>query len=238
MIARRTLLKWAAGLPLAAWAPSPAFARPAPPTPPAERSPYFIFSGGSIAKAGSFCDAARLHALEAKGRARCLKREEAAVIRTSSSHPLEITEIATPGGGIIGIGHCPGKREFASIARASDREVREDVQAIRKWGAAAVICLLPQEELETFHVNSGDYGEAVRLANMRWLWLPMAEGATPGRNFERATKRLADFLAHHQRIFMHCDNTMKRSCLIAANITNPIHASARDNRRFAFPSAG
>lgn len=62
-------------------------------------------------------------------------------MRTSVSHPLRIATIVSgmPGIGRVGLTFCPGKYDPHGMSGAWDRDLALDLDAIREWGAAAVV---------------------------------------------------------------------------------------------------
>ena len=68
--------------------------------------------------------------------------------KTSSTHPIEIATIsAGTAFGRVGITFCPGKYDRHAKTGYWDRDLAVDLDAIRDWGAAAVVTLLEQKEL-------------------------------------------------------------------------------------------
>jgi hypothetical protein len=85
-------------------------------------------------------------------------------MRTSISHPLQIA-VVTAGSevGRIGITFCPGKYDPHAMTRGWLRDLNRDFDAIRDWGAAAVVTLLEPEELTLLKVER--LGEEVLRRN-------------------------------------------------------------------------
>ena len=70
-------------------------------------------------------------------------------MRTSVTHPLQIAEVeVAPGFGKIGITFCPGKKQKNAATGSWDRDLALDLDAIAAWGAAAVLTLLEDQEIE------------------------------------------------------------------------------------------
>ena len=69
-------------------------------------------------------------------------------MRTSLSHPLQIAVVSAGSKvGRIGITFCPGKYDQHAMTGGWHRDLNRDLDAIRDWGAAAVVTLLEPEEL-------------------------------------------------------------------------------------------
>jgi len=106
-------------------------------------------------------------------------------MRTSQAHPLQIAEVRQADGlGRIGITFCPGKKDSGAMTGAWDRALGLDLDAIRDWGAAAVVTLVEQHEFELLAVAG--LGEAVRARHMEWLHLPTRDVSVPDAAFELA----------------------------------------------------
>jgi hypothetical protein len=71
-----------------------------------------------------------------------------AAARTSATDPLGIDEAAAPGGGRIGMTLCPGKRQRGAAMGDWERDLAADLARVAGWGAAAVVTLMEQHELE------------------------------------------------------------------------------------------
>lgn len=68
-------------------------------------------------------------------------------MRTSQTHPLQIAAVRPgPKLGRIGLTFCPGKKQPHAATGAWDRDLETDVQAIKTWGAGAVVTLIEDHE--------------------------------------------------------------------------------------------
>src|SRR5690348_12060025 len=114
-----------------------------------------------------------------------MSKAKAAAIRTSHTHPLQIAEVrAGPEMGRIGITLCPGKHQNDAWTGSWQRDLDMDVDAIARWGAAAVVTLVEDHELSTLKVEA--LGEAVADRHMTWVHLPIVDVSAPCQRFERA----------------------------------------------------
>jgi ADP-ribosyl-[dinitrogen reductase] hydrolase len=141
--------------------------------------------------------------------------------RTSHTHPLQIAEVHTgEGWGRIGITFCPGKKQPHAFTGAWDRDLDLDLDAVVSWGAAAVLTLVEQHELDTLRVAG--LGDAVRARYMSWLHLPIADVSTPCAVFEEqwhtAGEQLRSLLRSGFNVMVHCKGGLGRAGMIAARL--------------------
>jgi ADP-ribosyl-[dinitrogen reductase] hydrolase len=139
---------------------------------------------------------------------------------TSESLPLRIDPVAAPAmPGWIGMTLCPGKKDPYASFGAWDRDLDADLQAIRDWGASAVVTLI--EDFEFGLLGVPDFGTKVAAA-FRWLWLPIPDGGVPGEEFEsrwdEAGPELHGRLAAGERVLIHCRAGLGRTGLVASRL--------------------
>src|SRR5512145_1630741 len=90
---------------------------------------------------------------------------------TIKNPPQLIDCIRIPGvEGILGITTCPGMRDDL-VFDLYNQTLLDDLQGIRDWGAAVVVTLLEQSEMNVMGVR--DLGKHVLALNMVWLHLPV-----------------------------------------------------------------
>jgi protein-tyrosine phosphatase len=140
--------------------------------------------------------------------------------RTSLTHPLLISRIDAPGGGVIGVTLCPGKTQGAALTGAWARDLAADIEAIRAWGAALVITLVTDDELRELGVLA--LGQRVRAAGMAWRHLPILDFAIPTKAWEDAWTTTGPevhaALDAGGRVLVHCKGGLGRAGSIAARI--------------------
>lgn len=134
------------------------------------------------------------------------------------SLPIIIDTFSVPSiAGQIGISSCPGAKEFGTIDLYEDK-LENDIQAIKNWGAIAVISLLDLRELAM--LGAADIQRVVLESNMLWIQLPLREHKAPDSTFlERWTQvspLLSGLLKEGQRVLIHCKEGVGRSGLVAA----------------------
>jgi ADP-ribosyl-[dinitrogen reductase] hydrolase len=138
--------------------------------------------------------------------------------RTSVSHPLRIDAVPAPGGGLIGMTFYPGKVQRQAFTGAWDRDLALDLDAIRDWGAAAVVTLVEGWELDRYRVPR--LGAEVQAHGMEWHHLPIGDGDVPRAPFDAAWLAAGPVLRGHlragRRIVLHCLGGLGRTSTVAA----------------------
>lgn len=142
-------------------------------------------------------------------------------MRTSMTHPLQIATLSLGAGlGRIGITFCPGKVQADAMTGSWNRDLGRDLDAVRDWGAVAVVTLVEDHELEALQVQG--LGEAVRDRHMDWLHLPIRDYGVPDREFEQAWDSigpgLLDRLLCGFDVLVHCKGGLGRAGTIASRL--------------------
>ena len=140
-------------------------------------------------------------------------------MRTSLTHPLQIAEVpADPG--VIGITFCPGKYQPTALTGSWARDLCLDLDAVRRWGADAVVTLVTAEELRNLRVEA--MGAEVAARGMTWLHLPIEDVSTPTVQWETAWREarsaLHAILDDGGRMVVHCKGGLGRAGLVAARL--------------------
>ncbi len=141
--------------------------------------------------------------------------------RTSENSPLRIDAV-TPGDGQgrIGITLCPGKIDPDGISGPWARNLDTDLDAIRDWGATAVVSLVTAREID--HLKVADLGKAVRGRHMEWWHTPIPDGEPPDPAFERrwavAGEAIRDRLRLGFDVLVHCKGGLGRAGTVAARL--------------------
>jgi len=124
------------------------------------------------------------------------------LVRTSITHPLRIDELPL-GNGRLGITFCPGKKGDSVFGAAWDRDLELDMDAIKGWGANAVLSLIEDHEFEMLGVPK--LGEAVKARGIDWFHFPVrdldvpASAATAKRVTLEGTVEVAMLAAQQMR---------------------------------------
>jgi ADP-ribosyl-[dinitrogen reductase] hydrolase len=115
---------------------------------------------------------------------------------------------------------CPGKVQPGGLGGNWQRDLALDLDAVRGWGAVAVVTLMEEHELARYRVAA--MGEEVRARSMAWLHLPIVDADVPDEAFEALWKdegpRLHDWLSEGRHILLHCRGGLGRTGLVAARL--------------------
>ena len=111
------------------------------------------------------------------------------------------------GHGRIGITSCSGKTDPAGVSGPWARDPDNDLDAIQRWGVAAVVSLITGEELDLLSVH--ELPGAVRDRHMEWWCLPIPDGKSPpARGFEDAWAVVGEAVRDRLRlgfdVLVHC----------------------------------
>lgn len=142
------------------------------------------------------------------------------MIRTSLTHPLQIAAAPAPGGGVVGITFCPGKRQPYAATGVWERDLGLDLQAVRDWGAGVLVTLVTEAELVELAVEG--LGDAARTLGLGWLHLPIEDVSTPTAAWEadwsRQRRLVHDELDRGGRVVVHCKGGLGRAGTVVARI--------------------
>jgi ADP-ribosyl-[dinitrogen reductase] hydrolase len=149
--------------------------------------------------------------------------------RTSLTHPLRIDDLPF-GRGRLGITFCPGKSGRSVHGAAWRRDLDIDLDAIRDWGARAVLTLIEDHEFGLLAVPS--LGQAVRARGMDWHHFPTRDVDVPTPEamalWRDLSPRLHDLMAGGGNLLVHCRGGLGRAGTIAALLLIESGRSVRD----------
>lgn len=134
--------------------------------------------------------------------------------------PLPVAELAFPGGGTIGMLFCPGRRHMDGLGGRWVRDLDRDVEALRAWGATALLTLIEDHEFDGLGVPH--LGERVRGAGIEWHHLPIPDMGVPDAVFEAGWAQVGPLLharlARNERVAVHCAGGLGRTGTIIARL--------------------
>lgn len=140
-------------------------------------------------------------------------------IRTSDTDPIRIAHVPA-GQGAIGIAFCPGKSGASMSGPEWARDLDTDLDAIRQWGAEAVITLIEPHEFEEMQVQ--DLGAGVIARGMEWHHLPITDVSVPDERFEGRWRAAGPLirakLGRGDKVFVHCKGGLGRAGTVAARL--------------------
>ena len=143
------------------------------------------------------------------------------MVKTSISHPLRIDTVNVPnGGGIIGMTLCPGKKIKSAFSGVWERDLDIDLQAIRDWGAQALVNLMEDHEYALLRVPN--YVDTVKAYPMAFYHLPITDVHPPDERFDELWKtagpKLRQILLDGGKILLHCRGGLGRTGTVAAQL--------------------
>lgn len=157
------------------------------------------------------------------------KEEDTWLVRTSITHPLHIAALPL-GNGLLGITFCPGKKGESIFGAAWDRDLDCDVDAIRAWGANAVLILIEDHEFEMLSVPR--LGEAVTGRGIEWHPFPIKDLDVPTPEamdrWRTLSPKLHQIMERGGRVVVHCRGGLGRAGTIAALLLTERGRSASD----------
>jgi len=132
--------------------------------------------------------------------------------------PLRIDTVAVPGGGTLGLLHCPGRSGTDAAGRRWARSLVDDLAALDAWGADALLSLV--EPAEFARLGVPHLPDVMTQHRIQWLHVPITDMGTPdaaGRAaWAQAGPAIDALLARDGRLAIHCAAGLGRTGTIAA----------------------
>jgi ADP-ribosyl-[dinitrogen reductase] hydrolase len=143
-----------------------------------------------------------------------------------SSAALLITTIDLPGGGHLGLTHCPGRCGGAY----GQRHLDDDLAAIEAWGADLLISLVEAREFARLGVPT--FVDSVQRRSFRWHHVPIPDFGVPSpatlTAWDSIRGDVRALIDQRGRIGLHCAAGLGRTGTIAAKILSECGLSADD----------
>jgi ADP-ribosyl-[dinitrogen reductase] hydrolase len=138
--------------------------------------------------------------------------------KTNTPHFLHVDFIETPFGGQIGLTHCPGRSSLDAAGKQWDRDLAQDVTAIKDHNIAVVVSLLAHKELQ--HHGAGDIEALLNQAQIDWRQFPITDFGIPSADVtKRWSQTVPSLLAHlqkGQKVLIHCAAGYGRTGMMTA----------------------
>jgi len=132
---------------------------------------------------------------------------------------VAIDNVKAPGGGRIGLVHCPGTGMYGALPEQRGA-LDVDLATLRQWGAVSLVTLLRSFEMDALGVEQ--LGERARALGLDWWHLPITDGCAPGAPFEddwrEAGPALHGILDEGGRLVLHCRSGIGRTGTVAARL--------------------
>ncbi|KPQ00139.1 MAG: ADP-ribosyl-[dinitrogen reductase] hydrolase DraG [Rhodobacteraceae bacterium HLUCCA12] len=139
------------------------------------------------------------------------------MVRTSITHPLRIDDLPL-GNGRLGITFCPGKKGDSVFGAGWDRDLDLDMDAIKVWGADAVLTLIEDHEFDMLGVPQ--LGAAVKARGIEWFHFPIRDLDIPTNDamdtWAALSAQMHRTLERGGRVLVHCRGGLGRAGTIAA----------------------
>ncbi|MEI8264805.1 MAG: dual specificity protein phosphatase family protein [Betaproteobacteria bacterium] len=146
------------------------------------------------------------------------------------SGALHIDWIDLPGGGGIGMTHCPGRRGRDGSGRLWERDLERDLLTLAERQAQMLITLIDDREFETLGVPGLPAAAQGRFA---WHHLPIADMNVPGPQFSEHWQRdggcVLQALEDGGRVVFHCAAGLGRTGTIVAKLLTDSFGMAADD---------
>ncbi len=139
------------------------------------------------------------------------------------------------GGGVAGMGFCPGNHYL----QGRERDLEADLAAICGFGSRALVSLMEDWELTNVGVDPNLLRETAVAYGMEWHHLPISDMGVPDQAFESAWahtgRQLHELLEAGETVFFHCLAGLGRTGTVVARMLvergeNPDAAIARVRR--------
>lgn len=133
---------------------------------------------------------------------------------------LIIDFVRFPGGGKVGMTHCPGRNHTDTLGRRWIGDLAADLTSIEVWGARALVSLIEAHEFEWLGVP--DLAIQTRRSRLDWYHLPIRDICAPDDDFARAWAKYGTPILQHlqdgKKIVVHCAGGLGRTGTVVARL--------------------
>lgn len=140
--------------------------------------------------------------------------------KDAPSGPLHIDSIQLPGGGRIGLTHCPGRRGVDGAGRQWRRDLAADLAAIEAWQASAVVTLIEPHEFGKLGVP--DLAGKMQAQPFDWHHVPIPDMQPPSPETMAAWREVEQkFVAAIREggsVLVHCAAGLGRTGTMVARL--------------------
>ena len=146
------------------------------------------------------------------------------VEKTSVTHPIEVAVIDTPGcTGKLGITICPGKKGNSSFGGEWNRDLNQDISAIKNdFNPDLIVMLMPEPDIDKAGLNLSEIDRSIKGHAIEWIHLPLNSPEKPDENFDSVwmehCDRILTILRDGGNVLLICRGGLGRSATIAARI--------------------
>jgi ADP-ribosyl-[dinitrogen reductase] hydrolase len=124
--------------------------------------------------------------------------------------------------GAIGMCVCPGRTVRGAGVPGWNRDLGADLDAVRNFGAAALVTLMQGDELAAYSVPPAEMSREVLARGIAWYHLPIVDMCAPDDAFEDrwsvAGIELRALLDDGRNIAVHCLGGLGRTGTVAARL--------------------
>lgn len=136
------------------------------------------------------------------------------------SGPLQCDAVLKVGPASLLLTHLPGRNHTDGQGRVWSRDLEKDLEALKSWGADAVICLV--EPPEFMEMGVPDYVQGLHNHSLTLFHLPIRDMSTPGKAFEdawvRQAEELNELMSVSSHIVVHCAAGLGRTGMFCAKM--------------------
>ncbi len=133
---------------------------------------------------------------------------------------LIIDSVRLPGGGAVGMVHCPGRNHVDASGRRWNRDLATDLASIEAWGARALVTLIEAREFAPLGIPG--LAIQIRRGGLDWYHLPIRNMCAPDADFVRAWAKfgapILRYLQDGNKIVVHCAGGLGRTGTMAARL--------------------